>query len=332
VFSDTIISQVDPVTGRRGGVYLANNTSAVLHGRDPLPGALEFHCPDKTAHPAMIQPEPSEPSSFGADPKYYWLGDTFVVGNVLYVFALKIDHVDPGKTGFGFAQTGVDLARYDIVDGAVDYDSLRIIADTEGRLCGADEGGRFYFGGAVLENTASAGAMNPDGWYYVYGYYDTRNAGRKLVAARVRPEEIENFPAWEYLSADDVWTPTLRNPKFLANDVAPEVSVSEIRTGAHAGKYLLTNTHYTIGNEIKVSIAAFPGGEFQDKTTVFIHDTTNAIPGAGNNSYNAKAHPALSSDRELLISYNVNGDDCFTLADIYRPRFVRLAMVPGTSE
>ena len=46
-----------------------------------------------------------------------------------------------------------------------------------------------------------------------------------------------------------------------------------------------------------------------------------------NNTYNAKAHPALSGPNELLITYNVNGEDCFVYGDTYRPRFLRLVMV-----
>lgn len=41
-------------------------------------------------------------------------------------------------------------------------------------------------------------------------------------------------------------------------------------------------------------------------------------------AYNAKAHPELSGDGRLLISYNVNTSDLAKVvaeADIYRPRF-----------
>ena len=75
------------------------------------------------------------------------------------------------------------------------------------------------------------------------------------------------------------------------------------------------------------SISDTPYGVFEDKTVIYVHDTCLTTVGNGNNTYNAKAHPALSGPDELIISYNVNGDDCFRYADIYRPRFLRLAMV-----
>ena len=94
----------------------------------------------------------------------------------------------------GFSQIGVDLARYDIIDGAVDYDSLTIINDERKRLCDvSNENAEFYFGGAVYQNTRDAGATNPDGYIYVYGYNDVENVGRELVVSRVKPENIEKF-------------------------------------------------------------------------------------------------------------------------------------------
>jgi hypothetical protein len=91
---------------------------------------------------------------------------------------------------------------------------------------------------------------------------------------------------------------------------------------------LLVNTHNTVGNDIKLSVSSSLTGGFTDKKTIFCHDTTYAILGKGNSSYNAKAHPAISNDRELFISYNVNGDESFVYGDIYRPRFIRYAQVP----
>ena len=79
---------------------------------------------------------------------------------------------------------------------------------------------------------------------------------------------------------------------------------------------------------MKISISDSPYGEFTNKTTLFDHDSVYTVPGSGNNSYNAKAHPALSGPGELIVSYNVNGDECFTYGDIYHPRFLRVAMVP----
>lgn len=330
VFSDTIVSEVDPVTRMRSKVYMPNNTSAVLTGGAADYEKIKFYYPQNVKECANIRPDPLEPSSANASKhKYYWLGDTFVIGNKLYVYSLKIDTVDPSATGFGFAQTGVDLARYDIVDGQPDFNSLTLINDTQGRLCSiANNANKWYFGGAVFQSTQNAGAIDPDGYLYVYGYNDVSGKGRKLVVARVKEENIEDFSAYEYLNADNQWVKTVPATfAYLADDVAPEVSVSQIQSGENRGKFVFVNSHITNSPTIKLSVSDSPYHVFGNKFTVFSHDTCASLLGKGNNTYNAKAHPALSKENELIFTYNINGDDAFDRADIYRPRFMRVALV-----
>lgn len=332
VFSDTIISKVDGSTDLRGNSqYMPNNTFAKLSGSVPDSSKISFIYPTNEKGAALIKPNPLEPTT--QDPntnKYYWLGDTFRIGNKLYVYSLKIDKVDTAITGFPFAQTGVDLASFDIVDGNVNLDSLKLINDTNAVLCKTNKvngGINFYFGGAVFENTTDAGVINPDGYYYIYGYCDTINSGRNLVVSRVLPKDIENFSEYKFLNKDNQWVSDTTNLKYLASDIAPEISISQIQSGENKGKFLLVNTHLTIGNDIRVAMSDSLTSNFTSSTTVFYHDTTNEILGLNNNSYNAKAHPALSTNNEIIISYNVNGDDCFKYGNIYRPRFLRLANV-----
>lgn len=48
------------------------------------------------------------------------------------------------------------------------------------------------FGAGIFVNTASSGAPNPDGFIYVYG---VRGVEKKLMVARVLPQDFENFDA-----------------------------------------------------------------------------------------------------------------------------------------
>lgn len=326
VFSDTIVSSVNPITKIRSGVSMPNNTSAILTGGKPDCTQISFVFPKKGEATANIAPATPIPATKAGKFIYYWLGDTFVSGNYLYVYALRIDSVN---TVYGFEQVGVDLARYEIVDGQVNYDSLTIVEDKQNRLCDiSDPKGEFYFGGAVYQSTEAAGVINPDGYVYVYGYNDVENHGRELVVSRVLPEHIEDFSRYEYLNSENQWVSEV--PKtfmYLADDIAPECSVSQIQSGENKGKFLFVNTHITNTPTIMASISDTPYTVFESKTIVYVHDTCLTTVGNGNNTYNAKAHPALSGPNEILITYNVNGDDCFRYADIYRPRFLRLAIV-----
>lgn len=325
IFSDTIVSDVNPVTKIRSQFRMPNNTSALLTGKKPVCKNITFRWPDEEAT-ASIVPDKVIPATKQGKQIYYWLGDTFVLGDKLYVFCLRIDSVN---TGLGFEQVGVDLAYYDIKDGEVDYDSLTIINDEEMHLCDvSDFNTKWYMGGAVYQSTEEAGVMNPDGWVYIYGYQDVQNVGRELIVSRVKPENIEDFSKFEYLDEAGEW---VANPpkifKALAHEIAPEVSITQIQSGADKGKFLFVNTHITNSPTLKAAISSAPYEVFENSTTIYTHDTCLTTVGTGNNSYNAKAHPVLSTPKETIISYNVNGNDCFKYADIYRPRFLRLAMV-----
>lgn len=242
VFSDTIVSSVDPITKIRSGVSMPNNTSALLTGGAADCAKIQFVYPQKGEATANITPATPIPATKAGKFIYYWLGDTFVSGNYLYVYALRIDSVN---TVYGFEQNGVDLARYEIVDGEVNYDSLTIIEDKDARLCDiSDPKNEFYFGGAVYQSTEEAGALDPDGYVYVYGYNDVENYGRELVVARVLPENIEKFSMYEYLDSENRWVSEIPEKfLYLADDVAPECSVSQIQTGENKGKFIFVNTH-----------------------------------------------------------------------------------------
>jgi hypothetical protein len=324
IFSDTMIGSVDPVTGRRSGTgrSMPSNTYGILSGGKPDAVKMEFTW--KTT--ALIAPNPPEAASNGGN-KYYWMGDPFVVRGKLYIFALKIDRIEGG---LGFTQVGVDLVSYNITNGAVDQASLQHYNDTSNKLCDVSvQGRKWYLGSAVFENTSEAGALSPDGYIYVYGYHD--GGGRRLFVARVKDTEVEDLSKYQYFSADNTWVDNMDNPKFLASNIAPEISVHEVKTGSDRGKFYLVYTFNTTGSDIRLGISTSFTEAF-DTRTIFIHDTVDAIigPNNGNNSYNAKAHPAISNDKELFISYNMNGGDwdAFNYGDIYRPRFIRYAQVP----
>ena len=81
-----------------------------------------------------------------------------------------------------------------------------------------------------------------------------------------------------------------------------------------------------MGSMIEMRIGASPVGPFGPVINVF--DCPEARENSHYFAYNAKAHPSLSQQGELLISYNVNSfnfwDEIKTNPTLYRPRFIKL--------
>ncbi|MCL2043421.1 MAG: DUF4185 domain-containing protein [Treponema sp.] len=330
-FGDTKISVVNPRTDFRRHTYMPYNTAAALHGRFPDSTKITFTWPERNqAGTGIIMPDPPERVTLaGSDRlKFYWLGPSFVIGEKLYVTAAKIDFITEGA--WGFWGEGADLARFDITDNEVDFSSLVIIKDTANRLSNENNQGNWMLTAGVFENTEQAGALNPDGYIYIYGYMDRRfNRFRSLIAARVKADEIENLHSWEYLLENNTWGREMTNPKILSRFGATEVSVTEIKTGPDRGKFLFVSTPGTIGQTIQISIASSLTEEFTNSQVIYHTDVPQSWPyNRGAFSSNAKVHAAMSNDRELYIAYNVNGDENWTYGDIYRPRYIRFARVP----
>ena len=67
----------------------------------------------------------------------------------------------------------------------------------------------------------------------------------------------------------------------------------------------------------------FPTGPWHSKKTVYCTPET----GGDVFTYNSFVHPELSINDELIISYNINSFDFWSLfdnADLYRPKFIKV--------
>jgi len=321
-FSDTYVGTVNSITKLRNNNVMQNNSFATL-GSD---GILSFI----TSNEAVpFSPEKDETRS-SAD-AFYWLGDTFVVEDTLYVSVLYIAQ----EGALGFTQKGEDLIALDIVQGEVDFSSARIIKDsTNNKLAYvSDEGDlSIIFGAAIFENTIQSNALNPDGYIYNYGYMDdTRETynPRTLVVSRVKKESVEDFSQYEYFDGTD-WSNDITSCRGLIDYVACEMSIVEMNDpeSEDYGKFILTYEKYTISNDICIAKSDSLFGLFTDSKVIY--DAPEKITMANVSNYNAKMHPTLSTSDRLVISYNLNESKAGvnnSNADIYRPRFVYLSQI-----
>jgi hypothetical protein len=230
---------------------------------------------------------------------WFWLWDAAEGQEILLGEFLG----DGQDNGFGFRQVGLWSARFQLssTDLGVQVSDLKQLPHFSRR-----DKEQITFGPAILETPQ---------WLYLYGVLD-REGVRHSVLARTprgglaRPEEWRFFDGQQW--SEDLWS---AQPLFAGG--AMEASVHQTASD----EYLYIGTDAGgMGDRIIARLSPHPEGPWGEPMDVY------RAPEHRDDvfTYNAKAHPELSKDGRLLISYNVNTTDfkrLFSNADIYRPRF-----------
>ena len=310
-FSDTYVGKVVNNVPDSGSL-MVNNSIAYLKGCDPISERIEFGI----NHDAIGRPRAYfVPDNSQALPgQYYWLGDGFVnqeQEGKLYLFAYHIEMTGPDV--FDFAERAVSIIAIPKGDKAPFLNARQIPTPF---FLDHPEYGIGSMGAGVLVNTTWAGATSPDGYIYVYG---SIGADKNLLTARTMPKEFEAFDQWEYWTGED-WSHDPAKAKATTNAVSNELSV----TAMPSGEFLLTFQVMGLSEWVGCRIGNTPIGPWSD--IIYLYKTPESDQGMF--TYNAKAHPALSKQGELIISYNTITldfwNDIKAAAHIYRPRFIRL--------
>ena len=257
------------------------------------------------------------------DPEHswIWLQDGAIIGNHLYFLPMVINSDPSQPEGLQFRVVGVALFKTPIKNHMIDYEHATmkmapLLVDTKES--------QFLMGGAILPNTKQAGAKNPDGFIYIYGYKTTMGF-RELVCARVKEEEFETFDDWRYFNGE-AWVPSIMDAKPLLPHISCEMSVSQLLDGQFKDKYIAVFTYDTNTPHVAFAIGDSPVGPFSDPQKIY-HTPEQEIFKSTTYTYNAKAHPHLSKSTDILVSYNTNTynfEHNMSQNLIYRPRFIRL--------
>ena len=240
-----------------------------------------------------------------------WLQDGIVIGDTFYNFPLLV------KDWQGlFKVFSVGLVSMPVTNGT--FDHANITYHSTPLQVNTPDGGIIYFGAGVMDH------RDIDGHLYVYGYKD--GPGRHLVVARFLPEDILHFNRWRYYDGQD-WSVNAADVALLKDKVSPELSVTYIPEGLHAGKFMLVVMEGTVSGRIAYAIGETPYGPFGDYTLIYQTSEHDYLRDAF--TYNAKLHANLSTPGNYLISYNVNTMTFSALGDarIYHPRFIRMIEV-----
>jgi hypothetical protein len=316
VFGDTLIGKVGSNGQLLSGAFFVNNTAAYLYGSKPLSENFDFFWGfDDQGRPDAVF-IPDTPNTNPGN--WYWMGDGVIINGFVYMFAARMKEGSGGV--FNFALEGVALLKSDPRSPNPLQDYLQ--ADTPLFFVPTDGRGEIMLGSAVMANTAEAGGPFPDGYIYIYGY-QSEPYSKKLVVARVLPDEIEDFSRWRYWDGS-AWSSSIEDIAPLTGRISSEFSVSPLPDG----RFVLVFQRDGMSEYVAVRIGETPVGPFGPVKDIWRCSEVDDDPDIY--TYNAKAHPHLSRPGELLISYNVNTFDfwdLFARPDIYRPRFIRIRLV-----
>lgn len=252
---------------------------------------------------------------------WFWLQDGVVVNNDLYFVPLLVGPDLSQPEGLQFRVKDVSMIRVPIKEGELDFSSA---SQKPTPLADTSTNSTWLFGAAFTPNTKQSGAMNPDGYIYIYGY-ETVGMERLLKVARVKEDTLGDFDTWEYYS-NGKWVAEMTGASTLIDHVSCEMSVTQITSGKNKGKYLALYTYDVNTTLIAYSIGSTPWGPFSEPRIAFESKEKQRL-GGKSYTYNAKAHPHMSTEEELLITYNMNTysmDQNTKNADVYHPRFVGL--------
>ena len=180
-------------------------------------------------------------------------------------------------------------------------------------------------------NTESAGAPDPDGYIYIYGYRDNFAAfsQKDLIVSRIHEDDFPDFSKLRYYDGRG-WSANLADSAPVIRGISREYSVTPIPVGPKAGKYIAVFMDQCISGNIAYTIADTPYGPFGEVVRFYRAPEAGQIilDAAGKEdtvfTYNAKAHPHLSKGSRLLISYNTNVWKGNNTPYCYHPRFIRL--------
>lgn len=252
---------------------------------------------------------------------WLWLQDGVVIQDQLYFLPLMVGPDASQPEGLQFKVMGVNLFKTPIVHQEI---KPSLSESKFAPVFAYDKDSSYFFGAGMMANTINAGAKNPDGYIYIYGYKTTLGL-REMVVARVKEERFEFFDDWRYFNGEG-YSASILDAKPLLSHISCEMSVSEILEGKNKGKYLAVFTYDVDSPYVAIAIGETPVGPFTNAQRVY-HTPEQAIFKSTTYTYNAKAHPHLSQSQKVLVSYNTNTynfDHNMSNRLIYKPRFIYL--------
>jgi hypothetical protein len=304
LFSDTWVGSVRG--GKRTGVVLVNNTIGVQDGHGDAAKVTFAIKRDAAGKPSAIFVPPDGRG-------FFWPHAGLCLDGTLYVFLIQVEHTK-GSGAFAFKLVGqwlgaVENPGDDPTAWKVSYSKLPFAEFAAGRTVS--------FGAAVLR----AGDQ-----VYVYGFEERPGKPfrvKRMVLARVPADKLADFEAWRFYTGGE-WKADAKELTALAGGLAAEFSVSYV---PGLKKFAAVYTELGLSDRIVGRFADAPEGPWSDP--VLLYRCPEMKRDKKVFTYAAKAHPHLSGERDLVISYCTNSFDLAPVindATLYWPTFVRVAL------
>ena len=176
---------------------------------------------------------------------------------------------------------------------------------------------RRSFGSAVLGH---------EKFVYIYGYEETPGKPfptRRLLIARAPADKLADFDSWRFYSNGE-WKADVEAATTQIDGLGTEFSVSYF---PGLKKYALVTTENGLSDRIIGRFATAPEGPWSKPVVLYTCPETKADKKVF--TYAGKAHPHLSSDNDIVITYAVNSYELAPVlnnAELYWPRFVRVTL------
>jgi tetratricopeptide (TPR) repeat protein len=305
-FNDTFVGTVNDKDDRIRS-RIVRNTAALMNGNQPN-SPLEFLVGQSRAGEPTALFLPNNPSE-----RWLWPNAGIVANEKVYLFALRMKPLRRGDGDgvFDFAYEGVSLLSDQL--SSAPFQNYQQV-NTPLYASSTCDRGSIIFGQSLLSHA--------DGYLYIYGVRHDLDS-KKLIVARVLPEEIEDFTKYQFWDGKQ-WGLVMQSVAPLADQMSSEFSVTPLPDGRFMMVFQLNDY---LSRTVAVRYGSSPIGPWSESIPVW--NSREEDLSLHTITYGAKAHPNLSQPGELLISYatsTTKHSEQYDNADIYRPRFIRLSL------
>lgn len=312
-FSDSSLGPAGPRIGfsrQSGFVHNLVVMQTTQRGRSKLvtiTGGDGCPAPGVPGHAlSVVRPD----NAGGPEDQRYWTGDGLRIGSAVRRFYTRYL---PGS----LSAVGTVIASFSVRQLASDGDGPAFGAVIQPSITRLPTyvppgGGTLIVWGAAM--------LRQGGTVYIYGW-QSPGAGLPIncYLARVPASRLTDMGAWRFYAGRG-WVPGQENAQPILAGLTIDTGFSVIRA---AGRYWLIEQASALGNpDIDAYPAPTPWGPFNPAAGIVLY----RAPGIGLTAadhyqvmYEARAEPALSTKRTLMISYNVNSlavtAGCLPLSD-----------------